>query len=380
MPIRILHVVGCMNRGGLETWLMRVLRQIDRQQFQIDILTHSAEAGFYDAELRDLGSRVITCPYLSRPWRYAVEFRRLLQTQGSYDIVHSHVHCFSGYVLKLAKAAGVPCRIAHSHTNLRDVEHQTSWLRQGYVRLMKHWIQASATHGFATSQSAALDLFGDGWSKDSRFSLLMSGLDLKPFKEDIIPAAIRQSWGIPQDAFVIGHVGRFDPLKNHQFLVQVAAEVMRHRPNTVLMLVGEGTIRPDIERQVAAMNLGDRIIFTGPRSDIPTLLLGAFDAFIFPSFREGLGVALLEAQAAGLPCLVSDAMPTESTVIPHLVKRLSLTESASQWANTLLDHVQKNQRLPIQTTLPLLQQSSFNMENSVPLLTQRYTEAVYGRS
>lgn len=375
-PVRVLHIAGRMERAGLETWIMRMLRLIDRNQFQIDIMVHSLEAGAYDAEVRAMGCRILPCPYLTQPWRYAAEFKRLLKTYGPYDVIHSHIHFFSGYVLKLAQSAQVPCRIAHSHNDDGTVERQKSWLRQRYVGLMKDWIRQSATHGVATSPKAALDLFGPKWINNTQIQLLFSGLDLTPFEIEVSPPTVRQAWAIPSDALVIGHVGRFESPKNHHFLVQVAAEVMRQHPKTYLMLVGEGALRADIEHQVEALGIGDRVIFTGARSDIPTLLLGCFDAFIFPSVHEGLGVALVEAQAAGLPCLTSDVVPIEADVVPNLVQRLSLDRSPVKWANTLLRHAQNTPRQSVQETFPFLKQSPFNMENSVPLLATLYTEAL----
>jgi glycosyltransferase involved in cell wall biosynthesis len=339
-PVRILHVLGGLDCGGVETWLMRVLKLIDRERFQIDIMIHSLELGFYHVEARALGCRILPCLYPTQPWRYAAEFLRLLQEYGPYDVVHSNVHFFSGYILQLAKIA----------------------------------ILQSATHGLATSQQSAQDLFGAAWRKDKRMSLLFVGLDLGLLETKVIPSVVRQEWGIPADAWVMGHVGRFETQKNHDFLVQIAAEVIRQRPNSYLMLMGRGSLQPQIEQQVEDLGIGDRVIFTGSRSDITAILLGAFDTFIFPSLHEGLGVALMEAQAAGLPCLISDVVPIEADVVPDLVKRLSLSQSSVEWANALLTHSQNTARKSSQETLPLLKESPFNMENSVPLL-----EALYSR-
>jgi glycosyltransferase involved in cell wall biosynthesis len=372
-PVRILHVLGGLDCGGVETWLMRVLKLIDRERFQIDIMIHSLELGFYHVEARALGCRILPCLYPTQPWRYAAEFLRLLQEYGPYDVVHSNVHFFSGYILQLAKIAQIPCRIAHSHNDHSTVENKANWLRQSYLSLMKRLILQSATHGLATSQQSAQDLFGAAWRKDKRMSLLFVGLDLGLLETKVIPSVVRQEWGIPADAWVMGHVGRFETQKNHDFLVQIAAEVIRQRPNSYLMLMGRGSLQPQIEQQVEDLGIGDRVIFTGSRSDITAILLGAFDTFIFPSLHEGLGVALMEAQAAGLPCLISDVVPIEADVVPDLVKRLSLSQSSVEWANALLTHSQNTARKSSQETLPLLKESPFNMENSVPLLEALYS-------
>jgi glycosyltransferase involved in cell wall biosynthesis len=380
-PVRILHVVGRMERAGLETWIMRMLRLIDRERFQIDILVHSSEPGAYDADVRALGCRIFACPFIARPWTYAAVFKRILAEQGPYDAVHSHVHFFSGYVLRLAKEAKVPCRIAHSHNDHNALERQTRWRRQIYLAAMKRWIRRFATHGLATSRIAALDMFGPEWDRDSRIQVLFSGLDLSLFETEISRAAVRQTWSIPPEALAIGHVGRFEAQKNHGFLVQVVAVAMQQQPNLYLMLVGQGSLRSAIERQVQALGIGDRVIFAEPQTDISSLLLGVFDLFLFPSLHEGLGVALLEAQAAGLPCLISETIPPEAEIIPHLVKRMSLEQSADKWAETLLIHARSTPRQSVTETLPLIRQSPFDMKASVLSLAELYcSQAQPGRT
>lgn len=377
IPVRILHIVGSMNRGGLETWLMQVLRIIDRQKFQIDILTHTQEPGQYDAEVLSLGSRILTFSKKPHPLRYEAEFKCLLQKYGPYSVIHSHVHFLSGFILKLAKESHIPCRIAHSHIDLSAVERQSNWFRKTYFSLMRYWIQRFATHGFATSASAALNLFGHSWNNDRRIQILLSAVDLQKFEQARSSITLRRLWKIPTEAFVIGHIGRFDFQKNHRFIIEVASELIRQNPCTILMLVGEGPLRLDIEQYVRKHNLVENVIFTGSRPDIPEILLGVLDAFIFPSHFEGLGMALVEAQAAGLPCIISDIIPQEAEVFPDLVKRLSLEKSPIHWANMLIEHVKKTPKKSIKATLPALRNSPLNMRNSISVVTSIYTESTH---
>jgi glycosyltransferase involved in cell wall biosynthesis len=374
-PVRILHVVGCMNRGGLETWLMQVLRIINRQRFQIDILTLNQAPGVYDSEVLSLGSQILYCPYQPNPLAYIAAFKGMLKKNEPYDAIHSHVHFFSGFILRLAKESHIPCRIAHSHIDLEVVERQSSWLRKKYFSLMRYWIQRFSTHGLATSSSAALNLFGPSWPKDMRVQLLLSGVDLKPFEQIEDSSSVRELWGIPPEAFVIGHIGRFESQKNHRFLIEVIVELIRQQPHIVLMLVGEGPLRSDVEQYVETLNLTQHVIFTGSRPDVPEILLGAFDAFIFPSNFEGLGMALVEAQVAGLPCIISDVVPKEADVFPDLVMRLSLEQSSVHWSNMILKHVQTISKQPLKTTLPVVKNSSLNIRNSISILTDIYTDA-----
>jgi glycosyltransferase involved in cell wall biosynthesis len=376
-PIRILHVVGGMVRGGIETWLMHILRHIDRHVCQMDFLVHTTEPCAYDEEIRHLGSQIIPCP-LQRwyPWVYAANFQRIFREFGPYDIVHSHVHHFSGYVLHLAKQAGVPVRIAHSHNDTSAQE--TGLYRRWYCSLMKSWIAHNATLGWGCSRQAVADLFGSQWQTDPRWQTLYYGIDLTPYEQVINPVTVRAELGIPRDAFVIGHVGRFHPQKNHRFLMEIAGEIAQREPQMRLLLVGEGYLQLNIYQQVIQMGLGDRVIFAGSRPDVPRLMLGAMDVFLFPSLHEGLGLVLIEAQAAGLPCIFSDVVPEEADVVKPLLQRLCLSQSATSWAETLLAQKNTVTKITQPEALAQVKQSPFSIETSVQRLHQMYATQVKG--
>ncbi|MHB8841991.1 MAG: glycosyltransferase family 1 protein [Candidatus Aquicultor sp.] len=335
--IRILHVVGGMNRGGVETWLMHVLRNIDRDRFHMDFLVHTTEPCAYDDEIRELGSRVISCMHPSNPLTYTRNFKRILGEFGPYDIIHSHVHYFSGYTLRLACQVGVPVRIAHSHNDTSLLQEEAEFLRRSYIDLAKRWISRYATCGLAASNKAASDLFGEGWVADKRWQVLYCAIDLSSFSVDIDSTAIRRELGIPKDALVVGHVGRFAEQKNHNFLIDIVTEIAEREPRIHLLLIGDGPLRPVIEQKVAKMGLADRVLFAGSRHDVPKLMLGAIDIFVMPSLYEGLGLVLVEAQAAGIPCIFSDCVPGEADIINPLIRRLSLSQPASVWADVILD-------------------------------------------
>ncbi len=371
LPIRILHVVGGMVRAGTETWLMHILRNIDRDAFQMDFLVHTNEECAYDAEIRALGSKVIPCLNSSQPWLYARNFQRILGENESYDIIHSHVHHFSGFVLWLAKRAGIPVRIAHSHLDSSVIESKSRLKRRFYTGLTKALIARNATVGLAASRQALEDLFYQTPKTEQRWRLLLCGVNLKPFKDIVDSKEVRTELGIPSDAFVIGHVARFHSQKNHQFVIDIAAEVAKKEPKMRLLLVGEGELVPDIKRKVMQMGLIDRVIFAGIRSDVSRLMMGAMDAFVFPSLYEGLGLVLVEAQAAGLPCILSDVIPEEADIVKPLMQRMSLLQPASAWAEAVLS-VRKTENITQPQALKLIEQSSFNIQSSLQKLENLY--------
>lgn len=373
-PLRILHVVGRMHLGGIETWLMHVMRHTDQTRFRMDFLVHDPQPGAYDDEVRALGGTIMHCiAPTKRPWAYAGGLLRVLRNHGPYDVVHSHVHHFSGYVLRVAQQAGVPGRIAHSHNDTSAVSTQARTLRRWYFGLMTRLIARHATAGLACSRSAAVDLFGPGWGADLRWSVLPYGIEMAPFRQHVDRAAVRAELTLPQDAFVLGHVGRHVDQKNPDFLLEVAAEVVRREPKTRLLLIGDGPLRPALERKAAQTGLAAHVVFAGNRTDVPRVMLGAMDVFLFPSRYEGLGLALIEAQAAGLPCVYSDAVPQEADVVRGLTQRLALTQPASVWADAVIASRAAGTVVAPIDALDTVETSPFNIETSATQLEAVYT-------
>lgn len=368
MPKRILHVVGGMDRGGAETWLMHLLRNIDRDRFQMDFLVHTEKKCAFDGEIESLGSKVIHCPHHKNPFRYKRQLGKILE-QGRYDIVHSHVHHYSGFVLLIADQKGVPLRIAHSHNDTTYLEKKAHWTRRIYLRLMDHLIKRHANVGIAVSDKAGESLFGAKWQQDGRWKLLYCGIDLEPFRQQASKSEIRYGLGIPEDAFLMGHVGRFHEQKNHDFLIDIAAEVMRLDGKAYLLLVGGGPLQQAIKNKVTSKGISDRVVFAGIRDDAPELLK-SIDVFVMPSLFEGLPIVLMEAQAAGIRCFISDRISKESKIIKTLTRTISLNEPASKWANEILTARIKEE--DAERSLRIMNDSPFNISNSMKSLISIY--------
>lgn len=370
--VRILHVFGRMGRGGAETWLMNLLRHRDRgwrERFQHDFLVHETRPGEFDDELRSLGSRIVIAPWHRHPVRYPAALAAA-QRAGRYHVVHSHVAFFSGWVLGLARALGIRGRIAHSHNDFS--QEQPSPRRALYQRAMRASLHAYATRGLGCSVPACASLFGADWHARGKYEVLLYGYDferLAGIGADT-RAATRQALGIGAEERVIGHIGHFSRQKNHDFIVELAAARAARGQRDRFVLVGEGELRPAVERALAARGLADRFVLTGLRSDIPALL-SAFDVMILPSRWEGLGIVVLEAQAAGVPCLVSDRVPDEATVIAPLVTRCALDVDA--WA-VALDRValQPLQPVPRAQALAAMRASRFSVAHNVERLSAIY--------
>ena len=355
MPIRILHIVTYMGRGGLETMLMNYYRAIDRAKVQFDFLTHRDFRADYDDEIEALGGKIYRLPNLnpfSRSYLGALD--RFFREHPEYRIVHSHLDCMSAIPLKAAKKHGVPVRIGHAHNSNqpRDAKYL---LKLFYKRM----IAGQATQLFACSEEAGRWMFGN-----ADFRVLNNAIDAGKYAFDAdIRSTVRHELGLPADALVVGHVGRFDPQKNHRFLVEIFEKMPE---DARLLLVGDGVLRPDVEQQAEALGIRDRVLFTGVRTDVDRLLQ-AMDVFLMPSLFEGLPVSIVEAQAAGLPCLISDKVPIECKKT-DLVTQIPLDASPAEWTKAVVSAA----KTPRRDTLEQIREAGFDIRANAEWLQNYY--------
>ena len=325
-PVRVLHVVAYMGRGGLETMLMNYYRKIDRSKIQFDFLVHRDFEADYDQEIRDLGGRIYKLPRLNPLSKtYLKELDRFFKKHKEYKIVHSHLDCMAGIPLKYSKRNGVPIRIAHAHSS-----NQTKDKKYLLKLIYKRNIRKNATDLFACARDAGRWMFGC-----DRFHVMNNAIDAGAYAVNAKTAAeVRQELGVSGDAFVVGHVGRFAPPKNHKFIVRIFAEVVKVKPDAFLLFVGDGDLRKETEELTVDLGIRNRVIFAGMRTDV-NRVLQAMDVFLFPSTYEGLPLSIIEAQAAGIPCLISDKVPIECRKT-DLVRQLSLQESPDIWKDAVI--------------------------------------------
>lgn len=369
--IRVLHVLGSLNRGGVESWLMHVLRHLERNTYQFDFCCLSGEEGDFAPEAKSLGSKVFPIKLIKNLPLFNKRFARLLQ-EGKYDIVHSHVHQFSGYILRQAARGGVQSRIAHSFT--APGKQTNSVTRQAYLALMGRWLTRYATVGLGNSTESMLSLFGSDWQSNPQRKLVYCGIDLDLFKQPAMDNHnIREKWSIPETALVVGHVGRLTPAKNHRFALEIAAAMQQLDAGIWFLFVGDGPIRAEMEG-IALGNGLKQVVFTGIVEDV-TAYLKSMDLFLFPSLWEGLPQSVIEAQAVGLRCLCSDAVTREVAVVPEAVKFLPLDLPAIEWAERIRAMLDAP-RVDTQMAWESVAVSPFAIENSVSALTQIYRESL----
>ena len=371
---RVLHVLGSLDAGGVENWLLEIVRHRSPSDWAFDFCLLGSREGAYAGELRRRRCRIFRCPL--RPFVLFPARLFALLRGSNYEIVHSHVHPFSGLILAIARAAGVPLRVAHCH-NTHD-GREDRFRRRLYRRLMQRCLLRWMTLGFGCSVLAAEQMLGVSKREDERISVLRYGIDLQAFRvgpgDDF---ELKQEFGLEPDAVVVGHVGRLEPQKNHEFLLHVAAEAVRAHARLRFVIVGEGRLEDSLRAQAENLGLRGRVIFAGRRDDVPQLMTGLFSALILPSLHEGLPVAALEGQAAGLPILLSDRISTETAAVPDIVRHLPLEAGAAAWARVLLNTV-KEERYPIGRACRVLAERGFSVEKSARKLYQTYEIALRG--
>ncbi len=329
-PIRILQVVTIMNRGGLETMLMNYYRKMNRKKIQFDFMVHRDEEGHYDKEILELGGKIYKMPQI-RPGNYRLYFGKLdkfFANHSEYKVVHSHINENSSFVLRAAKKAGIPERIAHSHLSDLQIDYKLPF--RLYAR---YYLKNNSSRFFACSKNAGQWLFGTKIANSKDMLVLNNAVNTEEFiSTDKVRNKTKEELGL-QNKLVIGHVGRFNKQKNHSFLIDIFKSVHDKNKNAVLVLVGDGDLRKIIEKKVSNLGLTSSVKFLGIRSDIPKLMQ-AMDIFLFPSLFEGLPVVLVEAQAAGLKCIVSNTITRESDITGR-IDFLSLKQSAKEWADQI---------------------------------------------
>lgn len=356
--IRVLHVVTSMDVGGIETMLMNYYRHIDRSRLQFDFLVHRSARGAYDDEIESLGGRIYRLPRLNP---FGVKYRQRLQQfffeHSNYRIVHSHLDCMSAIPLKAAKKAGIPVRIAHAHSSNQDKN-----LRLILKQIYKHFIAQEATELFACSAEAGRWMFGI-----AEFTVFSNAIDASKYTySPAIRDEVREELGIIAPC-VIGHVGRFSAVKNQKFLIEILASMKKKGKNAQLLCVGQGTTMEAVQMRAKELGVADGIVFPGVRGDVHRMMQ-AMDVFVMPSLYEGLPLVLVEAQAAGLPCVISDKVPIECDKT-GLVKQVALSATADVWA----EEIEKSCSQVIRwNTLAEVQSAGFDVVENAKWLEGHY--------
>lgn len=335
LPIKVLMLFTILNRGGAETMVMNYYRAIDRSKVQFDFVVHREEEGDYEEEIRSLGGKIYRMMPL-RPHTFGKYERQIsvfFDEHPEYQIIHGQCSESGYFFYKEAARRGIPVIIAHAHSSHVDIDMK--WIVRTWL---KHKMRPYLTHYFACGKEAAEWLFGKQLAKKS--IILKNAIDTQRFYfNEETRKKKRMELGIASNTLAVCHVGSFVKVKNHLFIIDIMKKMLDITPNSQLFLTGDGEEKLSIEHLVKSKGMDDHVTFLGRRSDVPQLLQ-AFDIMVFPSHFEGLPVTLIEAQCAGLPCVISNNIPKE-VILTDLVEQISLDETATTWAEKLIATVSR---------------------------------------
>lgn len=324
--LRVLHVIGAMDRGGAETMIMNIYRAVDRTQVQFDFLVHETRECDYDQEIERLGGRIFRLPRFTGAnlARYKSLCRAFFSDHQEIAIVHGHIGSSAAVYLSEAKRAG-KVAIAHSHAQ-NYLPGPAGWA----FRAFSYPTRYIADYFIGCSLEAGADRFGRRIVEGDRFMILNNGIDLSRYRcDERAHQEAKRLLGV-EGCPVFGHVGRLAEEKNHRFLFEAFSRVLQQLPDAVLLLAGRGPLEQELKEYAGSLGIAHAVCFLGVCDDVPSLLR-AMDVFVFPSVKEGLAIAAVEAQASGLPCLVSTGVP-DIAVVSQRCRRISLSDGAERWA------------------------------------------------
>lgn len=328
-PIRVLHVLGRLDRGGAETMVMNLYRNIDRNQIQFDFVIHTNDECDFNQEIYNLGGKVHNVPRYTGKNHIAYKraWKELFKNYPEYKVIHGHMRSTASIYIKIAKKFGLNT-IVHSHST----SSRGNKIEQLIKNILQLPIRYTADYLLACSSDAGRWLFGKNIQNKNNFFVIKNAIDIDEFKFDQKKRKqIRKKYNIDKK-IVLGHVGNFTTAKNHFFLLDVFFEFQKKNEDVILILVGDGCLKKKIHTKISDLGIENKVIMIGASGNVNDYLQ-AMDLFLFPSIFEGLGIAAIEAQAAGLPCVISENIPNE-VCITKLVKKLPI-DSYKKWVDYL---------------------------------------------
>lgn len=333
---KLLIAIQLVRRGGVELVAINFARHLNPEKFDITFLLVNP-CGKNDIELKDelteKGFKFVEIPETESSYLKSYKFINNLMLAEKYDIVHSHVLFFSGFVLKAAKKNGVKVRVAHSHAVKWNREENLPY--KLYKSVMRNVLNKYSNRKLYCSEAAGDFLYGKKQSAKNGI-FIENGIDTEQFAfNPENRSLIRTEFEIKDNEILIGHIGTIYRIKNQIFLVEILSELLKLNPNSKLLLVGEKLDVQPVLDKANELGVTDRIIFAGQRSDV-SHIYQAMDIMIFPSLHEALPLSLIEAQASKLPCLISDTVTTEVKFNDN-VDFMSLNETAAGWAERALE-------------------------------------------
>lgn len=321
----ILHIVAHLFIGGAEKVARDITVHAPTNEYETHYIIFDDDIGAYGRELQARGCKIFKFAEPSENYKQYYQGLTALMEQYHYTAVHAHTMFNIGWVMLAAKQMKVPIRVSHAHSALLT---EKSLKKSVYEFIMRRLILSCATDLVACGNKAGERLYGKK-AFEKRGNLILNGIDTDAFRYLYEKRqAVREQLGL-QNKFIIGHTGHLAEVKNQSFLIEMMPELLKKRSDAILLLLGEGEDRPMLEEKIRTLGLRDKVIMTGNVNNVPDYLC-AMDVFAFPSLYEGMPLSILEVQANGLPCVISDRVPSD-VFLTDLIHPLSLDDSKTVW-------------------------------------------------
>lgn len=367
-PIRVLQVVGRMDRGGIETMIMNIYRNIDREKVQFDFLAHFGREAAYNNEIRAMGGRIYEMPALRDEkhvffWRffsYLIALNKFFREHKEYKVIHGHMTHTAALYMPIAKKNGVTCRIVHSHST-----HSKEGLLGLLTTFLHKFATKDATDFFACSKAAQKWFFSDEIINSGKVHIIANAIDAKRFRYNPEERKRMREALKLGDNLAIVHVARFRTEKNQAFMIDVLEKALKVRKDVTLIYVGDGPLEEAVKMKAQACGVDDHVRFLGMRGDVPDILQAA-DVFVLPSIWEGLPLTAIEAQASGLHCVVSDTLSQELNAL-GMVKYVS-RDNLDAWVEALFEAGAQERK----DTYNEIVASGYDINTTVPWLQEFY--------
>lgn len=364
--VRILQMIGSLGVGGSQTMIMNLYRNINRDQVQFDFIIDHPEYMYFEKEIKALGGKIYTMPTFQGKNVVGVRraWGRFFEEHKEYRVLHSHVRSYAFLYLPIAKKYGLKT-IVHSHSTSNG---------SGWIALVKSLLQYplryQSDYYFGCSKKAGIWLFGEKIVSSRRYYMLKNAIDIKRY---VFSQEIRKQYRLAlqadENTTIYIHVGRLHISKNHVFLLDVFSELVKGKEKSLLVLVGDGELKEMIKKRIHQLGISKKVVMLGNRNDVPELLQAA-DCFVFPSKWEGLPVSVVEAQAAGLPCFVSDTV-TREVCISSLVQYFRIDQGTDVWVDAM-----RELRLNRKDVLDDVARAGFDIKESACWLADFYMDLV----
>lgn len=363
--MKLLCIIGDLDIGGAETFIMKVYRNLDRTKYQMDFLLFTDRDCEYNGEVKSSGGRIyVAVSKEVSPFRSFLDIYKIVKENKYRNVLKISEYSIGAMDLLAAMLAGARMRAFRSTNGGSSENRKRIWIHKLFIPFANR----ISTSLIAPSSEAAGFTFGNRAVKNGRVHYLNNGLMLEQYMiRDDLREKLKTELGL-DGKYIVGHIGRFSEQKNHRFLVEIFMELKKIIPDSVLVLVGDGELKEVIREKVYELEIEDSVLFLGLRRDVPQLL-SIMDVMVFPSFYEGMPNVVIEAQAAGLPCVVSDRVTREAD-ITGMVSYMSLDDSIQSWISCIKRTKKKN----IEECHRLLKREGYDLTD----VCQKFTTLAYG--